>query len=146
LTKLCNFLRCITTFQMQIFACCTLMITSCSSAKQETPSSDGDAYKKIASEKFGSGVDYLFNSSKTYVVCLKKSKPTSDLPQSKIDFLVFDLGKEEIIYENKLEGGEIRWMDNEKIEVKITPGIVSGDENPNEFIRIYDVKLKTRIQ
>jgi hypothetical protein len=122
------------------------MITSCSSTKNEKLPPNTETIKTVTSHKLGSGVGYLFNNSKTYVICLKKSKPTPNFPQSQIHFLVYDISEEEIIYENKIEGGEIQWVDDERVEIKMTPGIVSGDEDPNDFIQIYDVKLKKRIQ
>lgn len=124
-----------------------LVIPACvSSSKPPASGKATENYKTLASKKYGEGVDCTFNESKTHVLCLKqeKVKLSPAIPQNPLRFFVYDLQNEKIVYEDSIEDGSVLWISNSELQIMIIPGIVSGDENPEDFTYIYDVKLKLR--
>ena len=130
---------CVTTFLFFIIACHT-------TKTDVQESMDSQNYKTISLEKYGQNIEYLMNSSKTHVICLKRNKPTPQIPQSRISFFIYDIKKDEIIFEESFIDAEVRWKSEYQVEVKITPGIVSGDETAEDFIYVYDVTLRRKIK
>lgn len=124
-----------------------LFFIACNTSKMDSPkSSDSGTYKSIAAEKYGTGIEYLFNEPRTYVVCLKRIKPTAEAPQNQTNFFIYDLGKEKIIFEESSIDAQVKWKNDSQVQVKITPGIVSGDETEDDFIYLYDVKAEKKIK
>ena len=124
-----------------------LFFIACSTSKMDSQrSSNSQTYKSIAAGKYGKGIEYLFNEPKTYVVCLKRVKPTAQAPQNQTSFFIYDLEKEEIIFEESSIDAEVKWKSDTQVEVKITPGIISGDETEDDFIYLYDVRSRKKIK
>jgi len=124
-----------------------LFTIACNSSKMDSPKkSDSEMFKSIASEKYGKSIEFLYNNSKTHVVCLKKIKPTPQMFQNQISFFIYDLEKDEIIFEKSSIDAEVKWKNDDQVEVKITPGIVSGDETEDDFIYLYDVRSRKKIK
>lgn len=117
-----------------------------SSKKTSAASAAAGQYKIAATEKYGEGVEYYFNESKTHVLCLKQAKVklSPAMPQNPLRFFVYDLNAEKIIYEDSLEDGSVRWINDSQLQISLIPGIVSGDEDPEDFTYLYDVKLQQR--
>jgi len=129
------------------FVLALLILPACvSSSKPPASVKATENYKTLATEKYGEGVDCTFNESKTHVLCLKREKVklSPAMPQNPLRFFVYDLHNEKIIYEDSIEDGSVRWISNSELQISIIPGIISGDENPEDFTYIYDVKLQQR--
>jgi len=103
-------------------------------------------YGSLAVEKYGNDFEYFFNSPKTYVICLKRNKPTPQIPQYQISFFIYDLKKNEIIFEESSIDAEVEWRNDHQVQVKITPGIISGDETTDDFTYVYDVTSRKKIK
>jgi hypothetical protein len=86
-------------------------------------------YRAIAAEKYGKGVEYVFNDKVSAVLCLKKSKPSAESPQQQVSFFVFDLSIDSTIYEDNIGNGSVAWKDNFSILVSIVPGMVKIDDS-----------------
>ena len=124
-----------------------IIVTGCNTSKMDSPKTQNpQAFKSIAAEKYGKSVDYLFNDSKTYVVCLKRIKPTPQIPQNQIRFFIYDSEADKIIFEESSIDAEVEWQNDHQLRVKITPGIISGDETEEDFIYTYDVELRKKIK
>lgn len=104
-------------------------------------------YKSVAVEKYHDNIEYLFNTSKTFVICLKSNKPTPQIPQNQVRFFVYDLATEEIILEESLVGGEVSWKNDHEVRVKTTPGILTTDEEYNQQLTgyIFDVQERKKL-
>ena len=125
-----------------------LFFITCHTTKTENKKSTGTLdYKSIALKKYQKNIEYLFNSSDTYVICLTKNKPTPQMPQNQISFFVYDLANKEIILEDSLIDGEVSWKSDHDIQVKMTPGILTTDEEYNKQLTgyIFDVKEKKKL-
>lgn len=124
-----------------------IFLTACHTTKTDSQKSlTSQKYKAIAVEKYGNNIEYILNSPKTYVVCLKRNKPTPQIPQNQISFFIYDLDKEEIIFEDSSIDAKVEWKNDNQVLVKITPGIITGDESEDDFIYVYDVKLREKIK
>lgn len=122
------------------------VLVTCHTSKTDIQKSGDQDYKAIAIEKYGHNVAYIFNSPKTDVICLKRNKPTPQMPQHQISFFIYDLEKGEVIFEESSVDAEVKWKNDHQAQIKITPGIVSGDETPEDFIYIYDVESRKKIK
>ena len=124
----------------------TAFLIACHTSKTDIQKSGEQDYKAIAIEKYGPSVEYIFNSPKTHVICLKRNKPNPQIPQHQISFFIYDLEKDEVIFEESSIDAEVEWKNDHQAQIKITPGIVSGDEIPEDFIYIYDVESGKKIK
>ncbi len=129
-------------------------ILSCSSSKQTSPRNNQiqtistKTYQVIAEEKYEGRVDFLFNSSKTYVLCINEEKETSNPGFSPLKFFVYDLKAERVIFEDMPGRANIKWISPDNFEVDVVPGIVRGDEEANSASPgyVYDCKLQKKIK
>ena len=101
-------------------------------------------YEEIARDKFSNDdLIYIPNLNNTLMLCLSHIKPTSENPFPSFNFFVYDLEKEEIIYEDSQENGNINCKNNEKLIIHIFPGQIRS-ENDKPIIYIYDIKKKKK--
>jgi hypothetical protein len=98
----------------------------------------------MAAQMYGPAVEFLFNESKTAVVCFKKSKPTPLLPQRQVQYFVFDLVSDTMLYEDNIPNGSVEWKDNFSILVNITPGNEKTEDvtPPTVHGYIYDIRIR----
>jgi hypothetical protein len=119
-------------------------LSSCHATKKDfRKSTDSQGYRSVAIKKYGHNIKYILNPSNTYVICLKRNKPTPQMPENLISFFVYDLANEEIILEEPAINGEVAWKTNHEVQVRIIPGILTTDENYNKKLSGYtfDVNL-----
>ena len=106
--------------------CCTIIACSSREArKQEIP---GERYKVLSAQKYGEGAEWIPNAPKTAVLCMKRSKPTTELPQHRVSFFVFDVAAERVVFEDDIPNGSVGWKDDQSVIVEIVPGIERKDE------------------
>ena len=121
-------------FSMILFVC-----FACSSSRRNSDSDNPppEQYKIKALKKYGDNVEFAFDSSKVFVLCMKKSKPTRETPQQQTSFFVYDIAEDAILYENSLENGTVSWVNDHQVEVRLTPGILTKDEALNQLLTTY---------
>ncbi len=99
------------------------------------------SYEEIAGRRYGGDVDFLINEPGTHVLCITRArrvrKPVPVLA-SRTKFFVFDLSRNEILFEDSLENARVFWEDETHVKVLVTPGIVQGVV-PREYGYRYDV-------
>lgn len=100
--------------------------------------------KKLSIEKFGTMFHLIYNGEKSYSLAVKQERAAALNPNPLLQFFVFDMREEKIVFEDNLAGGKINWKTNDQVEVIVTPEIVSTDENNKIHGYIYDVRLKTK--
>jgi hypothetical protein len=107
-----------------------LLFVSCGSSREDVrgPEFGAAHYQTLAAQKYGQGTEFLFNDTKTAVLCLKKSKPTAKNPQHQVSFFVFDLSIDSMIFEDEIANGSVSWKDHLTVLVNTVPGIVKSDE------------------
>ena len=123
-----------------------LVFTACRAreiARSESPIAQ---YEVLARQKYGAGVEYVFNSSKTAILCVKKSKPTQLYPQQQVSFFVYDITDRRILFEDEIPNGSVGWKDEYSALVEVVPGTEKGEENsPRRHGYLFDLRTrKTR--
>jgi len=114
------------------------------SASQKTFTEQEVILKKFSIEKYGATFHLIYNTEKSYSVVVKQEKATVQNPSPVLQFFIFDLEKEKIVFEDNLAGGKINWKSNDLVEIIVTPGIISTEDNNKIYGYIYNVKLKTK--
>ncbi len=118
------------------------------STTQAFDSMPSEPYKNLATQKYGQNVSYVYNQSKTCVLCLKTAQNLSQKGtyQNRAYFFLYDLENDRILLEESLENATVRWFNDHQLQVSITPGIVKGNEEENDELGyIYDLKLQKKI-
>ncbi len=125
-----------------------IALASCAPAKTDSNSVASVAkYKKLAVDKYKDNITYRVNLTHRYVLCYKQSRPTSLNPFPSVQFFVYDLKQERVLFEESLPNGSIKWLNDDQIQVSTIPGIVTGDEEADKKLLgyIYDVKLQRKL-
>ncbi|MHB8931577.1 MAG: hypothetical protein ACYC5R_13350, partial [Melioribacteraceae bacterium] len=100
--------------------------------------------KKLSLEKFGTSSRLIYNSDKSYSIVVKQEKSTAKNPNPLLQFFVYDIGKDKIIFEESIPAGKIKWRNNRQFEVTITPEMISTEDSNKLYGYIYDVDLGTK--
>ncbi|NOZ47414.1 MAG: hypothetical protein GXO79_11620 [Chlorobi bacterium] len=96
-------------------------------------------YKNIAFQKFGNSVLYIINKTNTYVICYKQNKTSAYNPNNNLQFFVFDLLNNKIIFEDVLYNGSVNWIEPFVIKVISKPEMVKeGTSGKTGYL--YNVK------
>ena len=119
---------------------------SCGSSRKDLkePGFGTPRYQVLATEKYGQRAEFIFNDNKAAVLCLKKSKPSAENPQQRVNFFIFDLSIDSTIFEDNLADGSVGWKDNFTVLVSTVPGMVKSDESSNgkKSGYIFDLRSK----
>ena len=101
-------------------------------------------YETLALEKYGSGFESAFNSSRTAVLCFRRSKPTLLYPQQQVSFFVYDVKAGSVVFEDDIPNGSVGWNDESSVLVTVVPGTVKAEDQPSQPRPgyIYDLLLK----
>ena len=122
-------------------ACCAL-------AKKDSNSGESaENYEKLAVDKYKDNITYQINLTHLYVLCHKQPRSTSRNPFPPVQFFVYDLKNERVLFEDSLANGSVKWLNDYQIQVSTIPGIVTGDEEADKKLMgyIYDVKLQRKL-
>jgi hypothetical protein len=117
------------------------LISGCCAA-----SKDVTKYKsaeKLATEKFGSGHKLIKNKSESFILCLK-SEEKQNQPHTSVEYFVYDLDKEEIIFSETLLDAEVGWFDDHNLEIKINPETISDDNGVKMYLLNVITKVKRK--
>ena len=119
---------------------------ACSGTHEENKNlSIKEQYQSIAVAKYQGNVQYLFNQNRSQVICFKFSKPTGLKPHPELDFFIYDLNKENILFEDSLMNARVSWINNSQVQVEFIPEIISEDENQAKSGYIYDVNMMQKL-
>jgi hypothetical protein len=116
---------------------CLIMIFGC-----YTPSAELSKYEDadiLAKKIFGNGYEIDNNKSGTLILCYKVDKKKSQ-PHTSVEYFVYNMNTKEIIFEEKLYDTDIKWLDDNNIEIRTTPEVISGDDD----ITVYILNVLTK--
>ena len=51
-----------------------------------------------------------------------------------LEYFVYDLNKKDIIFDEKINDADVKWYDENNLEIRITPEIISTDDETNVFL------------
>jgi len=121
-----------------------LLISCCTQVKLTGKVHDNKIYEKIALKKYKGEIDYLYNESHDHVICLNKNKTTQYAPHPSVDFFIFDIAADSIVFEQNSVNAEIKWINNTAAEVTITPEIINEDETGDKNSYVFDIIKKKK--
>jgi hypothetical protein len=122
-------------------------LTTAVDSSQSSQPSPETSYEAAARSKYGGRVKFVFNNSRSYVLCVAGKHQFRRLfPSSspRLRFFVYDLASEEIIFEESVENASVSWEDDTLVKVTVTPGIVRV-EGPREYGYLYDVVARQKL-
>lgn len=127
---------------LQFTLAAALIFSSCAGSQLSK-----QPYVRIATEKYQTNIEYILNSNKSYVLCIKQDKPTSKVLYPPLAFFVYDLQRNKIVYEESEIIATIRWLNNTQIKVSLIPGVVSGlEESDMKALGfVYDLGLNRKL-
>jgi hypothetical protein len=96
-------------------------------------------YEMIAVEKFKDHIDYVFNETKTHVLCMKTNKATPKMPESTVTFFIFELKNEKIVLEESIVDGAVRWVNDRQMEIIQRTGTVSKNDPDRTKSYLFDL-------
>lgn len=126
------------------FVLIMLVISSCSANKKTTNTNTSkqntEAYKKIATERFGNNVVFELSPNKSYMLCAKKYSDNDTNPNRLCDFFVMNLKTQKIEYEDKIHSCKISWHTDHKLKLVKHRGIAVSPMDDGKDIYIYNLK------
>lgn len=111
---------------------------SCSSSSQSQAH-----FVKVAEERYGGEVEYSPNESKSFLLCVHKPKVQPGNPQQPVRFIVFDVARKVVVLEDSLDNGNVGWLSDVRMEIRVIPEVVSDDGDTGSGY-IFDTHTRTR--
>ncbi|MFH1051781.1 MAG: hypothetical protein V1779_12740 [bacterium] len=100
-------------------------------------------YEHIAKDKYSGDLKFIPNPGNTYMLCINHLKPTNENPFPSFSYFIYDLAKDEVIYEDSESNGDVNWKNNDQLMIHIFPGqIKTEDDKP--VVYIYDIKKQKK--
>jgi len=103
-------------------------------------------FNKIAREKFSGDTIIKFSSDNHYVLCQKKRDENNVNPNNLLEYFIFDLNINEIVFEEIIANASISWKNNYQIIITRQLGIITSADDSGKSVYIYDLKAKKRIE
>jgi hypothetical protein len=100
-------------------------------------------FVKVAEERYDGNVEYLPNESESMLICLNRPKSRPGNPLHPVRFIVFDVSRKEVVFEDSLDNADVRWLSDHRIEVRETPEVVSVDDERGSGY-IFDSHTRAR--
>ena len=103
-----------------------------------------NSLNQVASEKFGRYHKIMNNSSGNYALCIEVAGEKQEAPVTLVSrFFVFNLETNNVIFEDKITDGTVRWINDEEISGFRTAGMVKKDSASPSSHRIFTYNVKT---
>ena len=102
-------------------------------------------YQQIAEEKLGEKVEYKLNPDKTYVLCRTVIPEPKLNPNQLIEFFVYDIQQQKIIFEDKIANAKIAWYNNTQLLIIIQKGYITNPTDTGKWSYVFDLKSKKQI-
>ena len=123
-----------------------ILLTSCSSNKkiktEQLGSIQNDNIKNDIYSNFNASdsLSIVPNQDENWILYLSKKKSTPENPTTNINFIIFDMTKEKVIYKNKFDNANIKWHNNNQLILTRYMGIIEQPTGSNIKIFIIDIE------
>ncbi|MBX2971093.1 MAG: hypothetical protein KF803_17125 [Cyclobacteriaceae bacterium] len=108
---------------------------SCSSSRKVKP----EQINSLIQEKLGPNFTQETNSKGNFSLYIQNLTETDD--KIALKFIVVDVAKNTIIYENSFLPGHVKWHSDTALEVLSLPGIIEADEDLSHYKKIISIAL-----
>lgn len=137
---------------------CVFAFFSCANTKKNTSKENSQTdlkqdntmkYEELAKQKFQftnkaeEKFECIDNTDKTFVLCKKTVDGTVMQPRNSIQYAVYDIKTNEMVYEGSVSGGFVKWYDINRLEIYQQLGILMEGMTQDDMIKIYDIVEKT---
>jgi hypothetical protein len=99
----------------------------------------------IARSRFENNFKLIYNHSKDFIIC-KKFNDEEISKNLLLDYFLYDLNSDEVIFEDKVPRGNIYWIDEHLVKVEEIPGIVKKGVNEPVPAYTFDVLKRKKIK
>ena len=122
----------------------TFFVYTCGSSHQtEILSSHHLEYLQKIKKKLGSDCKIEFNTDSAYVLCWKKFKQTAQMPQRRVNFFIYEVNKDSLLYKSEIVNGSVGWINKHQVKIiRFLGNIIGTNPENKENITLYDVKDK----
>ena len=117
------------------------VIYGCCAASSEIM--DHKAAENLAKEKFGENFIVEKNNTGSLFLCYKNREAKNQL-HTLLHYFIYEAKSQQIILEEKINDAAVKWFDEQNIEIKLTPEIISGDDDETTFILNVITKEKQK--
>ena len=125
-----------------------LIISSCTcncnkkrfASKANAKTEQNSNYKQFVNKRYNADFNFFPSKNNDYVLCINQKKTDNLNPFPPLQFCIFSIVENNIIYEQILENGNVEWIDDYKLKITNVPTQIKKNENP-EKVRIINVKL-----
>ncbi len=117
------------------------VLSSCGGSNQiETTSSHKPGYKIVAEKTYNSEYKTKYNIDSTYIICEKIFKQSPQMPQNRVDFFIYDVSDDKIVFKDNLPNGNVEWLNDHQVKITRLLGIISGIEAENKnSVTLFDI-------
>lgn len=84
----------------------------------------------------------IYNKSQDFALCYKEMKGTSQNPSNTLKYFIYDVSNESIVYESSLDGGYVKWLNDDEVEIFVTPGLMPQNTSKSDFATYFNVRTK----
>jgi len=125
-----------------------LSCATCQSEKEQFSDSSvvsklnkDESLLKIAKERFGANFIISANKSGEYFLVSNFSKSQFELSTK---FFVFDSIDNQVILEDFIRTGSVKWIDDYTLDIQIHPGNIQINSNKNDIGYFFNCKSKVK--
>ncbi len=131
---------------IQLFSLCLFFGCAATNklSQQETRNAK-KTYQQIAHEKFGEETEYKLNLSKNQVLCIKLFTDPVLNPNQLVEFFVYDIHQDKVIYEDKIANAKISWHTNTQLMINIQKGYIDHPTDTGKASYIFDLQSKKKL-
>jgi hypothetical protein len=104
---------------------------------------DGGGAETITKRWFSQNCECSSNSTGKVTVCTQRDKVQPGNPSQPIRFFVYDEESKQVVFEDSLDNGVLRWIDDHRFEVEVIPEVISDGERRRGYV--YDITSHQRI-
>lgn len=99
---------------------------------------DEQRARTLAKNMLGEAATISPNATADYYLCTSPGKERPGI--TSVRFFVFDATRDSVILEREIDNGSVKWHDTTQLLITKTPGAITGDEGPEAFREIVDLK------
>ena len=104
---------------------------------------DYKAAENLAKEKFVENFVVEKNNTGSLFLCFKVREAKNQL-HTLLHYFIYEAKSQQIILEEKINDAAVKWFDEQNIEIKLTPEIISSDDDETTFILNVITKEKQK--
>ncbi len=109
--------------------CAAVLVSACSQPQRDAVEQRA-AWIVVAEEHLGSSsTEQLLSADEEFAIVLARGSGWMEgMPTGPFRFVVVNVADGEVLLEDGVANGSIRWLDSSRVELTTVPGIISGEE------------------